>query len=513
MCPARSLVLALDLGTSASKVGLFDLDGTAVSLASREQRLEFPEPGRVEQSPEGTWSLLADAVGEALRSVEPTSVRAIALCSQRGTVVPLTREGTALAPLVVWMDKRGVPWTRWLEETIGNQDYYQVCGHPIVSYTGVSKLLWFQREAPGLFERAAVLGSPQTLALAWLGADDLVCDQSTGTFLFPFDIDGKRWSASLAAAMGFPLDKLPRLVTALTVVGRLREAAAERLGLPPGIPLIAGGGDGQAAGVGSGVTRSGRVMVNVGTGGGVQRFLASPVRDPGSTLNLAAHMDPGAWEMEGHTQASGAALRWFRDQFGVPDAAAADSYDRLIAETGATVPGARGLLFLPTFNGSSAPEVDLLARGCLLGLTLAHTRADVIRAVLEGISLELRWMLDAMTKADASDVDIRLVGGGARNPAWNRLHASVLGRPVQTLRSPEATLAGTAMCATVAIGEHSSLDEAAERFVQVREVFEPDPVQADIYKLVYDNYRAAFRSLSGSGIFDRLREQEQMRHV
>lgn len=512
MCPARSLVLALDLGTSASKVGLFAVDGTAVSLASREQRLEFPAPGRVEQSPEETWNLLADAVGDALRRVDPTAVRAVALCGQRGTVVPLARDGTALAPLVVWMDKRGVSWARWLAETIGKQRYYQLCGHPIVSYTGVSKLLWFQREAAGLFERAAVVGPPQTLALAQLGADDLVCDQSTGTFLFPFDIDSKRWSASLAAAMGFPLDKLPRLVTAVTVVGELRKAAAERLGLPPGIPLVAGAGDGQAAGVGSGVTRPGRVMVNVGTGAGVQRFLPSPVRDPGYTLNLAAHADPAAWEMEGHTQASGAALRWFRDQLGRTGTAAADSYDRLIEEIGPTVPGARGLLFLPTLNGSSAPEVDLLARGCLLGLTLAHTRADVIRAVLEGISLELRWMLDAMTNADTTAEDIRLVGGGARNPIWNRLHASVFGRPVRTLRSPEAALAGTAMCATVAIGEHSSLDEAAERFVRVREVFEPDPVQADTYELVYDNYRAAFRSLSGSGIFQRLREQEQVRH-
>jgi xylulokinase len=317
------------------------------------------------------------------------------------------------------------------------------------------------------------------------------------------------WSASLAQHIGFPLDRLPRLVPAAEVVGYLSPQAASELGLTAGIPLVAGGGDGQCAGVGSGVIKPGRVMVNVGTGTGVQAFLPAPLRDPGCTLNCAAHVVTGAWEMEGHTQASGAAFRWLRDQFGAEERAAQEhsglnAYDLLVEQAKNAPPGSDGLLFIPTFNGSSAPVVDLSARGCLLGLSLTHTRGHIIRALLEGISLEIRWMLDAMVEIGTQIEDIRLVGGGASNPLWNQIHADILGHPVTTLHVGEAAMVGAAVCAAMGVGLYEDWSKATDCFVQTKHTIDPQPANCEVYEQSYQNYRDVFLLLTRDGIFRRL---------
>jgi xylulokinase len=511
----ETCVLSLDLGTTGLKVGLFQASGALIHTVTREQPTSFPTAGRAEQSPAGTWHVLADAVREAMSAIRRSSVGAISVSNQRGTIVALAPDGTPQSEFIVWMDQRGVPWTEWIRRTVGDNVYYRTCGHPIVSYTGISKVLWLQRDWPEVWERCAVVGSPQTYILRRLGSDALVCDQSTGSFLFPLDIDHKRWSDGLAAQVGYPVDRLPKLVAATDVVGILSPRAARDLELSPGIPLVAGGGDGQCAGIGSGTTRPGRVMINVGTAAGVQTYLPTPIRDPGGTLNLAAHVDPRSWEMEGHTQASGVILRWFRDEFGAREverhrAAGRDPYELLLEEAALVPAGADGLLLLPTFNGSSAPQVDLHARGSLLGLTLAHGRRHVIRALLEGVAIELRWMLDAILALGIKADEIRLVGGGAKGGQWNQIHADVLNRPVDTLAVPDAALVGAAMCAAVAIGQYQDLDEATGGFVQIARRFEPVQYRARIYESVYENYRCAFSLLSGSGLFRRLARQGEL---
>ncbi len=506
---SADLVLALDIGTTAIKVGLFHIGGQLLNMASREQALSFPAAGRVEQSPRTALALIADAAAEALEGFDKSRIAAIGLTNHRGTAIALDADGEPLTEFIVWMDQRGLPQVEFLLGRIGNERYYDACGHPIVSYTGISKLLWLQQSEPDIFARAAVIGPPQTYFLKWLGCDDFICDVSTGVFLFPFCIDRLRWSESLAGEMGFPLDKLPRLVNATDIVGELSTEAAAALQLPAGIPLVAGGGDGQCAGVGSGVIESGKAMINIGTAAGVQVFLDGTLRDAERTLNCAAHVVAGRWEMEGHTQASGAAFRWLRDQFGATELArqrrsSLDAYDLLIEQARSAPPGAGGLLFLPTFNGSSAPRVDLSARGCLIGLSLDHSRGHVIRALLEGISLELRWMLDAIAGIGTRIEDVVLAGGGARNSYWNQIHADILGRPVKTLRISDAAMVGAAMCAAFALGHYPDWRSLAAGFVEIGDVIEPRPAQRDIYERQFQTFKDMFLLLSEGGAFSRL---------
>lgn len=371
--------------------------------------------------------------------------------------------------------------------------------------------MWIHRQTSDIFTDVEIIAPPETLFLKWMGCEELVCSYSTGTYLFPFEIKKKVWSDELAGKMQFPIEKLPRLVTSVDVVGQLSKHAAQDFGLVPGIPLVPGGGDGQCAAVGCGVIEPGLCMINIGTATGVQTFLPQPLLDSKGILNCAAHVVPDAWEMEGHTQCSGAVFRWLRDELGASELAIErksklDAFDLLIDQAMTTPPGAEGLLYLPTFNGSTAPVIDQTARGALLGLALNHSMGHIIRALLEGISLEIRWMLDAIEETSTSIEEIRLVGGGAKNPYWNQIHADILNRPVKTLRVIDTALVGAAMCASVAIGEYSNFEDAADKFIEFDETIRPNINNRQIYQKVYKNYRDSFNLFSENRLFEKLQD-------
>lgn len=505
------LLISLDLGTTAIKVGLFTVGGDLLRAETREQRLIFMEGGRVEQSPYESWDLIVDGIRSIMAGNNPAAVAAISLSLQRGTVIPLTNNGDPLTNFIVWMDKRGLPIANQLIREFGNETYYNIAGHPISYITGMSKALWIHRQAADILPRVDIIAPPETLFLKWLGCEELVCAHSSGTYLFPFDIKRKCWSEEIASKLQFPLEKLPKLVSSVEIVGQLSKKAAEEFGLVSGIPLVPGGGDGQCAAAGCGVVQPGLCMINIGTATGVQTFLPQPLMDSNHVLNCAAHVVTEAWEMEGHTQCSGAAFRWLRNEFGASELAVQgrsnlDAFDLLVAQAMEAPPGADGLIFLPTFNGSTAPVADPNVRGALLGLALTHSRSHVIRALLEGISLEIRWMLDAIIETGAEITEIRLVGGGAKNSNWNQILADILNRPVKTMNVIDAALVGAAICAAVAIGEYDSFYQAAEKFSKVTETKVPNSTNYQIYESAYKNYRLSFNLFRESGLFNKLQD-------
>ena len=518
MNTTRKTVLSLDIGTTAVKVGLFSVSGELLAMETREQKLLFPSSGRVEQNLSETWHLITNCVQTIVKENTPDDITAIALSIQRGSVIPLDGDGEPLSNQIVWMDNRGIPYVEWLHQNVGLEEYYNTSGHGLSHITGVAKLLWLRHSDPKLWAKVKIVAPPQTLFLKWLGCDELFCDLSCGTYTFPFDIDQKVWSRKLADKLDYPIEKLPKLVTATEIIGQLSVKAAAELGLQPGIHLVAGGGDGQCAAAGCGVISPGTCMVNIGTATGVQCYLPVPKRDPAWVLSLGAHIVPDGWEMEAHTQASGVVFRWLRDEFGQQEkqlaiSSHADAFDLLVDQARLAPPGAGGLLLIPTFNGTTGPKVELNARGVLIGLSLEHERRHVIRSFLEGITLEIRWMMDAMIESGAFIQNLRLVGGGARNPYWNQIHADILGHPVSLPQQNEAALVGAAMCAAVAIGEYRTLSEAAERFVKIKQTIEPNPSNFAMYQTASENYREIFNLLRKDNIFSKLQKQVELSNL
>ena len=506
-------ILSIDIGTTAIKTGLFSIAGDMIAFDSQENPLIFLKNGGVEQNPYSSWEIIVNSVKRLTQNINKNDVGVISLSVQRGTVIPLSEDGEPLGNLVVWMDKRGLPLIDEIKAAIDEETYYYGSGHPISYITGLSKLIWFQREAENLWGKINVISSPETLFLNWLGCEESVCAHSSGTFLFPFDITQKVWNNEILSKLQYPSDKLPELVSSIDIVGYLSKKAAEELDLPEGIPLVAGGGDGQCAATGCGVIDVGRCMINLGTGCGVQTYLPEPVFDPKMILNCGAHVVPQAWEMEGHTQSSGATFKWFRDQFGglemgLENYSQINAFDQLVQQAVLSPPGCDGLVFIPTLNGSTAPVLAQEAKGLLIGLSLSHTRNHIIRSVLEGITLEIRGLLDSIRETGAPIEEIRLVGGGSKNPHWNQIHADILNSPINVLENSEAALVGAAMCGAVAIKEYADLSEASAKFVKTKEVIKPRKAYRTLYDTAFHNYQNIFQLLIKNQIYQDLSAQK-----
>jgi xylulokinase len=258
-----------------------------------------------------------------------------------------------------------------------------------------------------------------------------------------------------------------------------------------------------------GVAEPGYVSVGIGTGGGVLTYLDQPLRHPDRALNCLPHAVPGAWEIEGICLASGATYKWYRDVLGTYEKIAAgglnmDPYEILNAEASLAAPGSSGLLVMPALAGSGAPNWYPKARGVILGLTLATDKKALTRAILEGVCLEIRWMLEATQKLGVPIKEMRIWGGAAKSSLWNQIAADVYGVPVAQTAVSEAGLVGAAICAGVGVGMFENAREGARRMVRVERCFEPNPLLRAHYDELFDLYQTVYRALREAGVFERL---------
>jgi xylulokinase len=262
-----------------------------------------------------------------------------------------------------------------------------------------------------------------------------------------------------------------------------------------GTPVVAGGGDQAAGAVGMGIVRPGAVSATIGTSGVVFAATDRPALDPAGRVHTFCHAVPGRWHVMGVTQAAGLSLRWFRDQFGAGVDDGRDPYDRLCEEAAKVAPGADGVLWAPYLMGERTPHLDPLARAALVGLAASHTRAHIVRAILEGVAFSLRDSIEIFHEMKVPLETIRLGGGGARSSLWRQIQADVYGMPVEIVEAEEGAAYGAALLAGVGGKVWDSVDEACETVVRVAERVEPDPVAAALMNRNYNDFRALYPAL------------------
>ena len=502
------LLCAFDLGTNGVKAGLFTPEGRMLGQSYQEYGIECPKRGWAEQSIERMWQAQCNATQALLAStgVHPQEIAAIGVSSQRATFAPLDAAGQPLTPFIGWQDRRSIQECEWMARTLGTRRYYEIAGLPLEPTAAVSKILWLKHHNPELYERTATFGSTQNVHLALLGAENPPCDLADAGYMGLLDVDQLVRSQELLDALDLPREKFPKLAPSGQVVGALSAVAAEATGLAVGTPLVLAGGDLQVAGLGMGVAAPGTVSLGIGSGGGVLIHLERPLRHPGMGLNCQPHAVPGAWEMEGICLASGASYKWFRDVLGEPERQIAaergcDPYDVLNELAAQSEIGAGGLLFLPALAGSGAPNWYPQARGMILGLTLATDRSALVRALLEGICMEIRGMLEAAARMGTTIDEVRIWGGAAKSPLWNQMAADVYGIPAIRTAISEAGLAGAAICAGVGVGLYQNVHEGVACMIRIGESYEPNPVRHQIYNELYDIYSSAYQALKDSGVF------------
>ncbi len=396
-----------------------------------------------------------------------------------------------------------------MKKTIGLEKYYKIAGLPIDPIAAVSKIVWIKDNDPETFEKTRIFASTQNVHLHQLGVEDPPCDLPDAAYMGLLDVDKLVWSEALLKELGIPSEKMPKLVHSGTLVGEVSKAAAEATGLAAGTPIATAGGDLQNAGLGMGVAQPGFVSVGIGTGGGILICLDKPLRHPNVSLNCLPHTVAGTWEMEGITLASGGAYKWFRDTLGEVEKAegakqGVDPYELLNEKAAASPVGANGLITMPMLLGAGSPNWYPKARGVMLGLTASTTKADMARAMLEGICLEIRWILKEAEKLGTKIEEVRIWGGAAKSKLWNQISTDVYGVPAAKTQVPDAGLLGAAICAGVGIGLVKDAKEGAKPMVRIVERYEPNAANAKKYDDMFEIFKGTYQALVGADIFEKM---------
>jgi len=495
-------VIGCDVGSQGTNCALYSADGTLVASSYQAYDLSFPFPGAAEQDPDLWPAAVAAGVRELLDELPEgaSAVKGLSFGSQLDGMVVCGNDARPLRPAMIWMDRRAERQAAAVAEKMSPADFYRRVGANLDSSHAVFKALWVRDEEPELWAMAATLMSPGTFVLKEI-AGPVAVDYSNASSLALLDPRSRKWSPEVLAVVDLPETMLPEVAAATEPISTITTAFSEATGLDPGTVVTVGCGDEMAATLGAGVFEPGEVCDVVGTAEPVCAASSEPREDPTMLVECHPHADPDAWLLENPGFVSGGNLRWWRDQFapierGAEAEGLGDAYDLLSKEAERIPPGAEGLVFLPCMQGAMAPEWNGAARGVFYGLTLAHSRAHMTRAILEGSAFALRDIVEAMVNAGLDVRRLTIVGGGAKGPLWRQIKADVTGLPVRVPTSVETTATGAAILAAVGAGIHPSVGAAVEAFVSYRpEEHQPDPGVREAYDEAYVRYRKVYASL------------------
>jgi xylulokinase len=465
-----ALFLGIDVGTSALKTVAIDETGDACAEASAAYETIVPQAGWTEQRPDDWWQACRGAVIAIGTHVALDRVAAIGLTGQMHGSVLLDAEREVIRPAILWNDQRTVAEAARLEETIGVDRLVQITGSR--SYTGFTapKLMWLRQNATIAYKRLHHLLLPKDyLRLMLTGELATDVGDASGTGLF--DVGARAWSDEIIDALDLDRDVLPRAYEGPEITGRLLAAVALDLGVPEGIPVVAGAGDQQAAAVGAGAVSPGIGMTSIGTSAEVFAPTASYSPEAHGRLHAMCHGVPGTWHTMGVMLSGGASMSWLARA--LAPVSGGDPIERLFALAAESPPGARGLLFQPYLNGERMPVNDPDARAVFVGLSSEHDAGDMARAVMEGVAFNLRQLLDITRAASVRIDEMRLTGRGVMSDLWTQIIADAYEMPVARTVSSEGAAVGAALLAATGAGAFASAEAATQACVRTSSVTLP----------------------------------------
>jgi xylulokinase len=494
-------LIGLDIGTSGCKAIVFERDGTQVSNASREYPIDIPRPTWAEQDAELVWSRAREVLRDAIAAAGAAQpIVALGLSVQGEAVIPVDTRGNALRPAMLGMDNRTGEQNRWLADTFGAGYLFERTGMPIHTVNTLPKLVWFKQHAPDIWAGAH----------RFLLYEDFLINKMTGTPAISrclasrtqaYDLLDDRWSPHILAGIGLDADRLAPVQPSGTAVGRMHATLARELGLVEA-PLVVTGGHDQACGaLGAGLTRPELADVSTGTAEVVELAMATPALNDvlrKGNISVYAHVVQGLYVAMVLNQSGGLVLRWYRDTFCHGEVEQAqysgrNVYDMILGDAS---PEPSPVIVLPHLSGSGTPWFDTASKGAILGLTFGTTRADVAKAILEGLTFELRVNLDLLKEGGVVIDELRAIGGGARSDLWLQLKADILDVPVVAPAVTEAACLGAALLAGVGAGVYPDAVQAGASVFKPARTFLPDPERVALYDQRYATYRAVYPAVA-----------------
>lgn len=506
--------MGLDIGTTGSKAVIFDEQGQILSKEYAEYRLYHREPHFSELNPCEVWDSIKKVIRESVKksSIDPKEIKAVSTAVLGEAFIPVDQQGRPLYWSMTTYDARAINQTIWWEENFGSESMFKITGQPLTRnmpiYT-LQKIQWLKSNKPQIFAKTWKF-------LCWEDyfnfklTGKAITDYTVACRTMCFDMVKRRWSDEILDIAALDESMLPEVKPSGHIVGEVTEKGAQEVGLNKGALVIVGGHDQPCGSLGAGIVEEGSLMDATGTVecyGVVQDSLV--INDHMRRQGFAIHnyVIHDKYFMFGFTPTGGSILRWFRDNFGFEEKEEAkqrkvDEYDILTSKALKVKPGASNLFLFPYFEGSGTPTWDRRGRGTLIGLTLSHTKSDIIRAILESLAYELKLNIKTIESYDIKVKDVRAIGGGAKSSLWLQIKADITGKEILVpMTKMEATALGAAMLAAKGAGIYRDISEATKYMHRISERYTPKAENKKIYDKTYHKYMKLARILKNTYIF------------
>jgi xylulokinase len=490
-------IIAHDLGTGGNKATLFDSDGTLIDSVFASYPTSTPGPNLIEQKPDDWLCAAAQSTKQLLAEtgVDPHDVAAMAISGHSLGAVPLDKGGNLLRDETpIWSDRRAEAEAAAFFQRIDPTEWYLITGNgfPAAHYSAF-KILWYKEHEPEMFrETDIILGTKDYLNYRLTGVRATDPSYASGSGIY--DLQGWKYSEDLLAASGLDPNLFPKIVPSTEPLGPLTAEGAELMGLTPETVVCCGGVDNSCMALGAGSFKKGRLYTSLGSSSWIALCDSSPTLDVNAKSYVFTHVVPGMFTSALSIFSSGTTFRWVRDRFcrdlvEQAEASGADIYDLMTAEAANSPAGARGLLCNPSLAGGTLLDANPSMRGGFANLDLLHTRADVIRATMEGIAMNMRGVMDALRKIAATEKSLIAVGGGANSPLWRQIYADTLNMDILRINiGQNAASLGAAALAFVGTGLWDSFDRIDD-LLHPETSAKPDPEAVKVYDAAYPKFR------------------------
>ncbi|WP_294581162.1 xylulokinase [uncultured Ruminococcus sp.] len=494
-------VIGVDCGTSGTKTVLFQEDGTVMASATVEYPMYQPKNGYAEQDPADWKNAMIQTIQTVVRKigVPKEEIKGIGISGQMHGLVMLDQDNQVLRNSIIWCDQRTAAEVDEMNRVVGREKLMEITANPALTGWTAAKILWVRNNEPDVYEKCRHILLPKDyLRLILTGEYATEVSDASGMQLL--DIANRCWSDELLHLLQIDKSLLGKVYESCEVTGTLTREMADTLGLCEGIVVVGGAGDNAAAAVGTGVVQDGKAFTTIGTSGVVFAHTSSMAMDKLGRVHTCCAAVPNSWHVMGVTQGAGLSLKWFRDQFCAAEKQTAslmgvDEYYLMDKEAEQVPVGANRLLYLPYLMGERTPHLDPNARGVFFGLSAMHTKRDMLRAVMEGVTYSLRDCVEVFREMGISVDDMMACGGGGTSPLWRSMLADLYNCPVKTVASKEGPSLGVAILASVGAGIYSSVPEACSAIVKTDKTQTPQAENVPAYESYYQLYRQIYPAL------------------
>lgn len=497
-------LIGIDVGTSAVKTVLFDEKGNIMASALEEYPLYQPENGWAEQKPEDWAKAVVNTLAAVLKDsgVENGAVKGIGLSGQMHGLVMLDEEGEVIRPSIIWCDQRTGAEVEEMFSIMPRERWIEITANPPLTGWTAAKILWVRNHEPENYSRCRHILLPKDY-IRYVLTGQFATEVSDASGMQLLDVPGRCWSEEVLEKLNIDQKMLGKVYESCEVTGSILPEIAEKTGLSAKTIVVGGAGDNAAAAVGTGVVKDGTAFTTIGTSGVVFAHSSQVTIDPKGRVHTCCCAVPGAWHVMGVTQGAGLSLKWFKDNFCQDYAAQAkelgvDVYDLINKDIEAIAPGSDRLLYLPYLMGERTPHLDPDCRGVFFGLSAIHTKAHMLRAIMEGVSYSLNDCNDILHEMGISVDEMMACGGGGKSDIWRQMLADMYHCQVKTVQQTEGPALGAAILAGVGAGIYECVESACEELITENQCTYPVESQTVLYEKYHEIYQEIYKNLKNT---------------